>query len=372
MQRADSSPDAAEEDGLKAFHDRVGAVVCQQYAPDETLTTVEHLLTDQWVTANPYRPRRPGAVRGKHPETESKSCPLCRYETPSHVMVIDMNLQVRIPSETASTCAARAHLEDQDPRKVETYLELVKGLAEFNQKDIQGPYLARVLPNLIPPLGRGTAFLVAFEPRYHGVPLDEVSRTAVNGMIRAWAFLEDYASRHGQLAIAFVNHGAAAGATLPCPHSQVYLLNYVPRLYQRINQRNEPGRCAMCRMLENETVDRWAYYKGPHWVAYAHPTGVGSVIVVPTTHVAELTHLSVEGQQELADVLQRSIGAMKHIHGGAVPPHNLWVRSGKVVGHLHAELQPRTSTPAGYELATHDLISVTDPTVLKDEMQRFL
>jgi ATP adenylyltransferase len=111
----------------------------------------------------------------------------------------------------------------------------------------------------------------------------------------------------------------------------------------------EDGRCVFCALLDGAQTDEpRVLTRGKHaFVTLAkYPYNPGHLLVLPTRHVGDIEELSVDENGAVAELLQRSVGALR----AASAPHgfNVGLNLGHVAGaglpdHLHWHVVPRWS-----------------------------
>ncbi|HEX8068262.1 MAG TPA: DUF4921 family protein [Thermoleophilaceae bacterium] len=167
---------------------------------------------------------------------------------------------------------------------------------------------------------------------------------------------------------AIVNEGAAAGASLPHTHAQLYALPFVPSAVARERERftayaqRTDGRNLLEDLVQDEVrrgerivaVDREAVALCPF--ASRSPY---QVQIVPRRPRRRFEDDGPLGAALLHDVLGRLESVL-----GAVPPYNLWVRtapSGAERFCWRIDLVPRLTRLAGLEMGTGVNLNVVAP-----------
>jgi len=306
--------------------------------------------------------------------TPREACFFCQLQTPPNLLYVNEAGEIVVPNEQHSFLAAADFLSGKDTGKVETYYGLVQHLAQYNH--IEGAWLARTFCNLTPALGRTSrlplCLVQGIHPDYHNTEFNELPPSVVQAVILSWQFIERFAQEHGLLAVPFINGGKRpeSGQSVACFHGQVYLFHSLPFLFQEIGRRRaEAGHCPICQDILQGKSSELAIWNGHSLVVLAHPVPrrTWSLLVVPKTHTADLH--SIEAS-EFADVLLRCVRAYQRLHHRE-PAYNIVVRAGDAVGHLHAEIVPKTETNiiAGAEEATDEIIIDVLPQQVKEQLQ---
>ncbi len=247
-------------------------------------------LTGEWILVSPHRMQRPwqGQV-----ETEAGE-PALSYD-PSCYMC---------PGNKRATEAVNPRYEgtfvfDND------YAALLPDTPE-GVLDVNGLLVARS--------EAGICRVVCFSPR-HDLTVSKMERTDLRRVVDVWA--EQYRELGDMPFINYVmifeNRGATMGASNPHPHGQIWASAGVPnepgkeQATQRLYQ-SRTGACILCDYLslERERGERMvcenAHFSAlvPFWAIWPFET-----IVLPRRHLGNLTQLSEEERDALADILKR-------------------------------------------------------------------
>lgn len=163
-----------------------------------------------------------------------------------------------------------------------------------------------------------------------------------------------FAARHAELSarpgvrqvVIFKNHGPMAGASLRHVHSQIAALDFLPPRIERELTAFEMRPCPLCRPLA-PTVGETATF-----LAIAPPATPfgGQLLLAPRRHTPSLRAFTPAEISDLAALLQMATAAAERTSAS----HN-WLLldfPASSAGHFYAEVFPRTSPVAGFELAT--------------------
>lgn len=171
----------------------------------------------------------------------------------------------------------------------------------------------------------------------------------------------------------FKNHGAAAGATIEHPHSQLIALPVVPKRVQeeldgahRYFQFRE--RCVFCDILEQELQDHRRVVLETNHFAVIAPFASRfpfEVWVMPRRHDSHFERLDASGIQDLghvlSEVLQRMDRALEHAPYNAIL-HTAPVQEGPMTHfHWHIEIMPKLTKVAGFEWGSGFYLNPTPP-----------
>jgi UDPglucose--hexose-1-phosphate uridylyltransferase len=178
----------------------------------------------------------------------------------------------------------------------------------------------------------------------------------------------------------FKNHGAAAGASLEHPHSQLIALPVVPKrvreeLAGSAQYFRHHQRCIFCAIIEQELrAERRVVSENAECVALAPFASrfPFEVCILPKVHAAAFERAPHQVYRALAailqEVLQRTCALLRD------PPYNFMLHSAPWEEHCsdhyhwHLELTPRLTGVAGFEWGTGFYINPTPP----EEAARFL
>jgi UDPglucose--hexose-1-phosphate uridylyltransferase len=222
--------------------------------------------------------------------------------------------------------------------------------------------------------GIGAHEVIIESPR-HDDTLASMSEQAVEQVL--WACRERVQDlkrdRRFRYMIIFKNHGAAAGASLDHPHSQLIALPIVPREVRdevdgaRVHYQTKE-RCVFCDILRQEMTDgRRLIAENADMVAVAPyaPRFPFETWILPRRHQAlfEETprHEYAALARQLGDILRRMNKALR------MPPYNLLIHTAPVAEpaaeyyHWHVEIIPKLTKVAGFEWATGFYLNPTSP-----------
>ncbi len=337
-------------------------------------------ITGRVVAIVPARQARHFEHRENDPallRTERGECLFCRFATPSTLFFIDPDESIRVPCEHESMEAARRFLEGRVPYRIETHYDLVQALAPLNVSGDR--HLARVFRNLTP--ATDTAIgewctVTALNPSYHDYEFHDLPNPAVRALVRSWQVQEAVARAQRLTFVGFVNGGKRreSGQSVACCHGQSYGVRKAPTLYEHISDRRERvhgGACPVCRELLNaEIVATYGVWcpEDSEVVVLAHPAPLHnwSLLVLPRAHVEDIGDINAA---HFASALQAAIRGLRGQFGGE-PAFNVVLRVGPAVGHVHAEIVPRTSVNilAGWEIAGHEIVITVDPRSIAAEL----
>jgi UDPglucose--hexose-1-phosphate uridylyltransferase len=178
----------------------------------------------------------------------------------------------------------------------------------------------------------------------------------------------------------FRNYGRAAGASVEHPHSQLVALPVVPTAIARELEGAKAyydykERCVFCDIVQKERRDKTRIiYENAECLVLAPyaPRFPFETWVVPRAHRPALDRVAPRELTALADALR--IALRKLERGLDDPPYNLTLHTTPFsLGdaphyHLHFEILPSLTAPAGFEWGSGFHINPTPP----EEAARFL
>jgi UDPglucose--hexose-1-phosphate uridylyltransferase len=183
--------------------------------------------------------------------------------------------------------------------------------------------------------------------------------------------------------IVFRNHGAAAGASLSHPHSQIIALSIIPSFVrEKLDAAHQhylgKERCIFCDLIEQElALPERRIYHNDHFVVLS-PFAARfpfEVQIYPTRHMYDYTLMSREQQLGLIDAMQFVLS--RYHTELSDPPYNMVLQTApnrvprpgrpeywgtiEYDYHWHIELFPRLTKMAGFEHGTGFYINPVSP-----------
>ncbi len=251
-------------------------------------------------------------------------------------------------------------------------------------------WLVRSFPNLYPavepkidPLPRSDSLHYS-QPSYgyHEVVIESPNHDEHPGVARvkqlesalktefllADRFSQDERIKYVQI---FRNHRKEAGASLSHAHSQVIALDSTPKLvreelegYKRHNVAH--GECVYCKILEKEQDGPRMVFNDGDFLVIAPWASITpfELWIMPRHHEANALKTSETMISNLAKTLRSTLGALSKLLGD--PPYNYGIHTipsdPEITDyHWHAEILPRISVWAGFELSTGMYVNTTPP-----------
>lgn len=223
---------------------------------------------------------------------------------------------------------------------------------------------------------------VIIESQKHNLTIGQFSDEEVEHILLAYQQRTLVLSRDHRLELItlFRNHGAAAGASLQHPHSQLIGTPVVPlglrtKIEVAQSYYDDGGSCVFCDLIQEEIAAKERMVmETEHFVVF-EPFASRSPFetwVLPKRHHAGFSTVTPEEIKNLAQVLNATLG--KIYRGLSDPDYNYMVHSAPVdeayadFYHWHVQILPRLTTAAGFELGSGMFINVTLP----EEAAKFL
>ena len=222
---------------------------------------------------------------------------------------------------------------------------------------------------------------VIIETPDHGASLGRLPVAAVADVLLAYRerLLALRKDPRLEYVLIFKNHGAAAGASLEHPHSQLLGMPIVPELVQEelkgaMRYYRLKERCAWCDIVRQERRDGARLVlaeEGFIAVAPFAPRVPFETWILPTTHQATFESTEPERIEALARLLRELMARFEHVLRD--PPYNFVLHTAPLRAaegepfHWHLELMPKLTRVAGFEWGTGFFINPTPP----EEAARF-
>jgi len=238
-------------------------------------------------------------------------------------------------------------------------------------------WTVRVVPNKYPVFESGHEVIV-HSPR-HDLPLSRQPVAEVRDVVQMYQRRIAALCAGGSAAVTIVlNHGAAAGASLVHPHSQVFATPIVPpalveELANFERHRVKYGGCLLCDMLAATLREgSRVVFDGPI-VAWAPEASrfAYELHLAPRGHERNFVRTEASAA---AGALKRALAALAAATDDG--PLNMWLHTvpcreeGQF--HWHLEIAPRLTTLAGLELGTGIWIDLVDPTEAAARLRQVL
>lgn len=174
----------------------------------------------------------------------------------------------------------------------------------------------------------GTCRVICFSPR-HDLTLAQMSIAETREVIDLWAsqYAELGASPTINCVQIFENRGAMMGASNPHPHCQVWATSNIPNELAKeqnglLRYTNSHERCLLCEYLKIErTEETRIVLENEHFTALVPfwATWPFETMILGREHHTDLTQLSTDQRNGLADALKRITSTYDNIFGVSFP-----------------------------------------------------
>jgi UDPglucose--hexose-1-phosphate uridylyltransferase len=222
--------------------------------------------------------------------------------------------------------------------------------------------------------GIGAHEVVIETPR-HSETLITLPLKAVENILRAYRerIVDLRRDRRFQYVLVFKNHGAAAGASLEHPHSQLIALPIVPkRVREEVegakNYFQYKDRCVFCDVIRQELQQRSRVVSENEFFVSVTPFASSSPFetwILPKVHHPNFGFMESLPVPEAAQILQETLYRMDRVLDN--PPYNYIIHSSpypevdRDYYHWHIEIIPKLTKMAGFEWGTGFFINPTPP-----------
>ena len=172
----------------------------------------------------------------------------------------------------------------------------------------------------------------------------------------------------------FRNYGAAAGASLEHPHTQLVALPMVPKnaleeIHGAKDYYNYRERCIFCDIIRQEIQDKArVILENKYFISFCpfvsrFPFGI---MIMPKQHSGYFCHISGDEVLELAQILKDTLAKLKKVFINL--SYNYIIHSAPINGeadveyyHWHLEIMPKLTQVAGFEWGTGFYLDPTSP-----------
>ncbi len=268
----------------------------------------------------------------------------------------------------------------------------IMSLREPNTLPNEKGWQVRVVPNRYPALqiegdldrtGLGLydmmngigAHEVIIETPQHNLDLEGYDRDHMVKVI--WAYRDRYLDlkrdRRFRYILIFKNKGAAAGASLDHPHSQLIATPVIPkRVMEEVEGARQyyyyKERCVFCDIIRQElSIGQRIIHENESFVAFAPFASrfPFETCIAPKDHKASFGDLEENEVEALADMLVGSFRKLVHVLHN--PPLNFIIHTSPCDEHCadyyhwHLEIMPRLTKVAGFEWGSGFYINPTPP-----------
>jgi UDPglucose--hexose-1-phosphate uridylyltransferase len=205
---------------------------------------------------------------------------------------------------------------------------------------------------------------VIVESPEHNLDIATMSQENVEIIIETYhkRYIDTMQVHKNQIAIIFRNHGDRAGASLKHPHSQLIVIGVVPQ-HRRFREEQSQhyfdvwGRCVYCDILAFEMHDRRRIIQENDSFLAFIPFSAEvpfEIWIIPKHHQADFGSITDLEKSDFASILKNVLSNLyKKLND---PDYNYVIntaaryKADEPQIHWYCQIQPRLTTPAGFEL----------------------
>ena len=217
---------------------------------------------------------------------------------------------------------------------------------------------------------------VLLETPYHQKDICDLSGEEVERFLSMYCrrALDLVKDKRFKYIMIFKNYGAAAGASLEHPHTQIVALPMVPKnameeirgAHHYFNYRE---RCLFCDMIRQEKEEKnRIILENKYFLSFCPFVSrfPFEICIIPKKHNSFFCEISAEELPALAVILKDTIIKLKKIFPNV--PYNFIIHSSPINGdsdteyyHWHIEFMPKLTRVAGFEWGSGFYVVVTPP-----------
>lgn len=174
----------------------------------------------------------------------------------------------------------------------------------------------------------------------------------------------------------FKNQGAAAGASIAHPHSQIIALPVVPQRLAQMSDVFRRDTCPLCTMVEEESRSSRLIASNRSFLLLAPFASrfPYEMWIVPAQHHPSLSEVEVPDLARLATIMHSALFGLDRRLGAA--PLNWSIQNAPVEGgavnprfHWFLSLHPRLTGLGGFELGSGSYINIVEPEQVAEEIR---
>jgi UDPglucose--hexose-1-phosphate uridylyltransferase len=226
---------------------------------------------------------------------------------------------------------------------------------------------------------------VLIETPYHNKDIPDLLNQEIESFLSMYCrrALDLVKDKRFKYIMVFKNFGAAAGASLEHPHTQMVALPMVPKNAQeelkgahRYFEYRE--RCIFCDIIRQETQEPGRLVlENQHFISFCPFVSrfPFEIWIVPKKHNGYFCHMPEEEIPSLAAILKDTIAKMKVLFPNL--SYNFLVHSSPINGdgdtegyHWHIEFMPKLTRVAGFEWGTGFYIVSTPPELAAEYLKK--
>lgn len=226
---------------------------------------------------------------------------------------------------------------------------------------------------------------VLIETPYHNKDIPDLLNPEIESFLalycrRALDLIKD---KRFKYIMVFKNFGAAAGASLEHPHTQIVALPMVPKnAHEELKGAHRyfeyRDRCIFCDIIRQEEQEKERIVlENKHFVSFCPLVSrfPFEIWIVPKKHNGYFCHMPAEEIPSLAAILKDTIAKMKVLFPNL--SYNFLIHSSPINGdgdtegyHWHIEFMPKLTRVAGFEWGTGFYIVSTPPELAAEYLKK--
>lgn len=226
---------------------------------------------------------------------------------------------------------------------------------------------------------------VLIETPYHNKDISDLLNQEIEGFISMYCrrALDLAKDKRFKYIMVFKNFGAAAGASLEHPHTQMVALPMVPKSAQEEIKGAHSyfeyrERCIFCDIIRQETQEsERVVLENQHYLSFCPFVSrfPFEIWIIPKKHNGYFCHMSAEEIPSLASILKDTIAKLKVLFPNL--SYNFIVHSSPINGdgetegyHWHIEFMPKLTRVAGFEWGTGFYLVSTPPELAAEYLKK--
>ena len=314
-------------------------------------------VVGRWVIVDTEHPKKPEDFKYEQHIFEGGLCPFCygnEFMTPSEISCFrDPGTAANFPGWQVRVVANK-----------------------FPALQIEGELDRRGLGIYDMSNGIG-AHEVLIESPYHSKDIPELSEQEIESYLKMCCVrLADLKKdSRFKYVMVFRNYGAAAGATLEHPHTQLIALPMVPKnaleeIHGARDYYNYRERCIFCDILRQEIGDKTRIIlENKYFISFCPFVSrfPFAIMIMPKQHSGYFSHISSGSElAALAQILKDTLTKLKKVFVNLA--YNYIIHSAPINGetdveyyHWHLEIMPKLTQVAGFEWGTGFYLDPTSP-----------
>ena len=313
-------------------------------------------MVGRWVSVDTDHPKKPEDFKYEQYIPSGGLCPFCygnEFMTPPEISCFrDPGTGANTPGWQVRVVANKfpaLQIEGELDRRGLGIYDLSNGVGA-HEVLIESPYHNKDIPELL---------------------MQEIESYLKMCCVRAADLKKD--SRFKYIMV-FRNYGAAAGASLEHPHTQLVALPMVPKnaleeIHGAQDYYNYRERCIFCDIIRQELQDKERLVlENKYFISFCPFVSrfPFEIMIFPKQHSGYFSQMSAEEIMALAKILKDTLAKLKKVFVNL--SYNYIIHSAPINGdagieyyHWHLEIMPKLTQVAGFEWGTGFYLDPTSP-----------